>query len=262
MTPRLSVVVPFYGVGEYIGDCLESIARQAWTDFEAILVDDGSPDDSAVVAKDFCARDSRFRTDPAGQRRARSGPGRGDQRGDRRVPGIRRQRRPGVGLRVRRRWSGHWTSTGSDIAGGNARRFNNSFGVRPSWMHRLPFARVRHATHVTEFPDLVLDRMLWNKVYRRSFWTEYGYTFPPIRYEDYPVTLKAHLDAVTVDTITQAVYYWRERESGESITQQKFQLGNIRDRVTSAGMVVDLVEDAVPVRSVGGCTRISPRSTC
>ena len=70
------------------------------------------------------------------------------------------------------------------------------------------------ATHVSEVPDLVLDRMLWNKVYRRSFWTEYGYTFPPIRYEDYPVALKAHLDAVTVDTITQPVYYWRERESG------------------------------------------------
>ena len=61
MTPRLSVVVPFYGVGEYLGDCLESIAEQAWTDFEAILVDDGSPDDSAVVAKQFCARDPRFR---------------------------------------------------------------------------------------------------------------------------------------------------------------------------------------------------------
>ena len=48
MTPRLSVVVPFYNVGEYIGACLDSIARQTWTDFEAILVDDGSPDDSAV----------------------------------------------------------------------------------------------------------------------------------------------------------------------------------------------------------------------
>jgi len=54
-------VVPFYNVGEYIGDCLESIARQTWTDFEAILVDDGSPDDSAVVAKEICSRDDRFR---------------------------------------------------------------------------------------------------------------------------------------------------------------------------------------------------------
>jgi CDP-glycerol glycerophosphotransferase len=132
--------------------------------------------------------------------------------------------------------------------------------VRPSWLHRQPFARTRYATHVCEVPDLVLDRMLWNKVYRRSFWDEFGYRFPPIRYEDYPVALKAHLDAVTVDTITAPVYYWRERESGESITQQKFQLGNLRDRVVSAGMVLDLVEDGLPWVA-GGCTRTWPRST-
>jgi CDP-glycerol glycerophosphotransferase len=242
----LSVVVPFYGVGEYLGDCLESIARQAWPDFEAILVDDGSPDHSAVVAKEFCAQDARFRL----IQQENAGPGPARDAGIREavgeylafVDGDDLVSRYGFGALVRT-----LDKTGSDFAGGNARRFNNSFGVRPSWLHKQPFARVRHATHVTEFPDLVLDRMLWNKVYRRSFWTEFGYTFPPIRYEDYPVALKAHLDAVTVDTIPQAVYYWRERESGESITQQKFQLGNIRDRVTSAGLVTDLVADATPV---------------
>ncbi|GAA1576970.1 MULTISPECIES: glycosyltransferase family 2 protein [Kribbella] len=246
MTPRLSVVVPFYGVGEYLGDCLESIARQAWGDFEAILVDDGSPDDSAVVAKEFCARDQRFRL----IQQDNAGPGPARDAGIREATGEYLAFVDGDDLVSTYGFAALVRTldrTGSDFAGGNARRFNNSFGVRPSWLHKQPFARVRHATHVTEFPDLVLDRMLWNKVYRRSFWTEYGYTFPPIRYEDYPVALKAHLDAVTVDTITQAVYYWRERESGESITQQKFQLGNIRDRVTSAGMVLDLVEDAVPV---------------
>jgi CDP-glycerol glycerophosphotransferase len=98
---------------------------------------------------------------------------------------------------------------------------------------------------VIETPDLILDRMVWNKVYRRSFWDEYGYEFPAIRYEDYPVTLKAHLDAVTVDALAVPVYYWRERESGESITQQKFQFGNLEDRVTSAEMVMDLVENAI-----------------
>jgi hypothetical protein len=246
VTPRLSVVVPFYGVGEYLGACLESIAQQAWADFEAILVDDGSPDDSAVVAKEFCARDPRFRL----IQQDNAGPGPARDAGIREATGEYLAFVDGDDLVSRYGYTAlvrTLDKTGSDFAGGNARRFNNSFGVRPSWLHKQPFARVRHATHVTEFPDLVLDRMLWNKVYRRSFWTEYGYTFPPIRYEDYPVALKAHLDAVTVDTITQAVYYWRERESGESITQQKFQLGNIRDRVVSAGMVMDLVEDAVPV---------------
>ncbi|GAA0571189.1 glycosyltransferase family 2 protein [Kribbella sandramycini] len=249
VTPRLSVVVPFYNVGEYIGDCLDSIARQTWTDFEAILVDDGSPDDSAVIAKEFCIQDSRFRI--VQQDNAGLGPARNT--GVRHASGEYLTFVDSDDLVTRHGFEKLIRSldrTGSDFAGGNARRFNNSSGVRPSWLHRQPFMRDRFATHVTEVTDLVLDRMVWNKVYRRSFWEERGYEFPAIRYEDYPVTLQAHLDAVTVDTIAAPVYYWRERESGESITQQKFQLGNLRDRVISAGMVMDLAEKALPaVRS-------------
>jgi len=241
----LSVVVPIYNVGEYLPACLDSIVRQTWTDFEAILVDDGSPDDSAIIAKEFCAQDSRFRL----VQQDNAGPGPARDLGIREATGEYLAFVDGDDLVSRHGFAAlirTLDKTGSDFAGGNARRFNNSFGVRPSWLHREPFSRIRYATHVSEVPGLVLDRMLWNKVYRRSFWDEYGYRFPAIRYEDYPVALKAHLDAVTVDTITQPVYYWRERESGESITQQKFQLGNLRDRVVSAGLVTDLVEDARP----------------
>ena len=245
MTPRLSVVVPFYNVGAYIGDCLDSIQRQTWTDFEAILVDDGSSDDSAVVAKEFCADDSRFRI--VQQDNAGLGPARNtgvDHATGEYVAFVDSDdlvTRHGFGLMVR-----SLDRTGSDFAGGNARRFNNSYGVRASWLHGRCFTTDRFATHVSETPEFVLDRMVWNKVYRRSFWNEYGYRFPAIRYEDYPVTLKAHLDAVTVDTLAAPVYYWRERESGDSITQQKFQLGNLRDRIVSAGMVMDLIENAEP----------------
>jgi CDP-glycerol glycerophosphotransferase len=245
MTPRLSVVVPFYNVGAYLGDCLDSIQRQTWTDFEAILVDDGSPDDSAVIAKEFCARDSRFRM--IQQDNAGLGPARNtgaDHAVGEYVAFVDSDdlvTRHGFGMLVRT-----LDRTGSDFAGGNARRFSNSYGVRPSYLHRQCFTRDRLATHVSETPELVLDRMVWNKVYRRTFWDEFGYRFPAIRYEDYPVTLKAHLDAVTVDTLAAPVYFWRERESGDSITQQRFQLGNLRDRVLSAGLVMDLVSDALP----------------
>ncbi|MEV5961725.1 glycosyltransferase [Kribbella sp. NPDC051952] len=245
MPPRLSVVVPFYNVGEYIGPCLDSIARQTWTDFEAILVDDGSLDDSAVVAKDFCARDDRFRI--VQQDNAGLGPARNtgvDHAVGEYVAFVDSDdlvTRHGFGNLIRT-----LDRTGSDLAGGNARRFNNSYGVRPSYLQRQCFTKDRFATHVSETPELVLDRMVWNKVYRRSFWDEHGYRFPAIRYEDYPITLKAHLDAVTVDTLAAPVYFWRERESGDSITQQKFQLGNLRDRVVSAGLVMDLVADGLP----------------
>ncbi|MFF0266588.1 glycosyltransferase family 2 protein [Kribbella sp. NPDC004536] len=243
--PRLSVVVPFYNVGAYIGDCLDSIARQTFADFEAILVDDGSPDDSAVIAKEFCSRDRRFRI--VEQPNAGLGPARNtgvEHASGEYVTFVDSDdlvTRHGFGLMVKA-----LDRTGSDLAGGNARRFNNSYGVRPSWLHGQVFTADRLATHISETPQLVLDRMVWNKVYRRSFWDEYGYQFPAIRYEDYPVTLKAHLDAVTVDTVAAPVYFWRERESGDSITQQKFQLANIRDRVVSAGLVLDQVEDALP----------------
>ena len=43
-TPLLSIIVPIYNVEEYLPECLNSIFAQTFTDYELILVDDGSPD--------------------------------------------------------------------------------------------------------------------------------------------------------------------------------------------------------------------------
>ncbi|NEE32478.1 glycosyltransferase family 2 protein, partial [Streptomyces sp. SID7982] len=59
--PRLSVIVPFQDVETYLAECLESIARQTFHDFEVIMVDDGSTDTSTSIAERFCAEDPRFR---------------------------------------------------------------------------------------------------------------------------------------------------------------------------------------------------------
>jgi CDP-glycerol glycerophosphotransferase len=136
--------------------------------------------------------------------------------------------------------------TGSDFAAGNARRFSPEKGSTQSWTHKPVFARTRLATSIRDFPHLIRDRMVWNKVYRRSFWDAGGYTFPAIRYEDYPVTLRAHLDAAAVDLHSAHVYHWRDRVSGDSITQQTFHPGNARDRAASAHMVLDLLTPGVP----------------
>ena len=53
-SPTLSIIVPVYNVENYLSACIESILSQTFTDFELILVDDGSPDRSA-------RRDSRIR---------------------------------------------------------------------------------------------------------------------------------------------------------------------------------------------------------
>lgn len=204
--PLLSVVVPFYGVEAYIGDCLESIAVQSYSNIDVVMVDDGSPDGSRAIAQQWADRDSRFRI--VTQPNAGLGPARNT--GVKHTDGDYITFIDSDDLVTRHgfaRMISAMETTGSSLAGGNARRFNNSTGVKPSWAHLHAFARTRYATHVTEHPVIARDRMVWNKVYRRSFWDEFGYEFPPIRYEDYPVTLKAHLDAVTVDILSEPVYY-------------------------------------------------------
>ena len=59
--PRISIGVPFHNVEEYLPQCLDSIFRQTFTDFEVILVDDGSTDDSFRICQEYAAKDSRFK---------------------------------------------------------------------------------------------------------------------------------------------------------------------------------------------------------
>ena len=53
MKPLLSVIVPVYNVEKYLKRCLESILVQSWNDYEIILVDDGSTDDTKNIAEEM-----------------------------------------------------------------------------------------------------------------------------------------------------------------------------------------------------------------
>lgn len=59
--PKVSVIVPVYKVEKYLPECIESVLAQTFTDFELILVDDGSPDNSGKICDDYAARDPRIR---------------------------------------------------------------------------------------------------------------------------------------------------------------------------------------------------------
>lgn len=59
--PKLSVIVPVCNVETYVGECLESIAAQTMSDFEAICVNDGSTDNSLQFLLEMAERDKRFK---------------------------------------------------------------------------------------------------------------------------------------------------------------------------------------------------------
>lgn len=53
---RFSVIVPVYNVEEYLGDCLDSIELQDYSDYEVVIVDDGSTDGSAAIYESFALK--------------------------------------------------------------------------------------------------------------------------------------------------------------------------------------------------------------
>ena len=56
----ISVIVPIYKVEDYIHRCIDSILAQTFTDFELILVDDGSPDKCGKICDEYADKDSRI----------------------------------------------------------------------------------------------------------------------------------------------------------------------------------------------------------
>lgn len=62
MIPDLiSVIVPIYNVEDYIRQCFDSLLNQTYQNFEVLMINDGSPDNSASICQEYAARDSRFR---------------------------------------------------------------------------------------------------------------------------------------------------------------------------------------------------------
>ncbi len=59
--PLISVIVPCYNQAQYLDECLQSVLDQTYTDWECIIVNDGSPDNTEDVAKKWVEKDARFR---------------------------------------------------------------------------------------------------------------------------------------------------------------------------------------------------------
>ncbi|MFB8115346.1 CDP-glycerol glycerophosphotransferase family protein [Streptomyces sp. NPDC055962] len=243
MAPRLTVVVPLYNVEEYLGACLDSLAGQTMADLEVVMIDDGSTDGGADVAREFTRRDPRFRLirqENAGLGAARNA-GAGQAHPDAEfltfvdsddvVP-------PGAFARM----LAELDASGSDFATGNVLRLRANGALEQSPMFRKVMETPRRATHVTQDWILLGDRIACNKVFRRTFWDRHAFAFPTgVLYEDIAVVLPAHFLARGVDVVEEPVYHWRDRDG--SITTRRAVARGIRDRVTAVSTVSRFLAD-------------------
>lgn len=59
--PKVSIIVPVYKAEKYLQQCIDSILAQTFTDWECILVDDGSPDISGAICDEYAQKETRIK---------------------------------------------------------------------------------------------------------------------------------------------------------------------------------------------------------
>ncbi len=229
--PVVSVVVPAYAVETYLPACLDSLVAQTWRGWEAIVVDDGSPDRSGEIAEAYAAREPRIRVvhTPNGGLGAARNLGVTHTSGELLAFLDSDDVLPPTAFAV---LVGSLRESGSDFVTGSIVRWEAPFGDadlhEPPWMRRLhPRAT---GLRIAERPEILGDVFAWNKVFTRAFWDAAVLAWPEgVRYEDQPTTTRAFMTG-TFDVLPDIVYRWRIRDDGSSITQQRASVADLTDR--------------------------------
>jgi CDP-glycerol glycerophosphotransferase len=248
--PRISVVVPFHNNADVLGDCLKSIAAQSFTDIEVIMVDDGSVDGGAELARAQAAADPRFKLIQVNG----GSPGFARNQGIMRATGEYLSFVDGddaLPSHALERMLLTLEASGSDFVSGGVQRIG-PMGITVSGLHAKAIKTRNIGTHISASPELFFDVSVWNKLFRKSFWDSHGLIFPEgVVWEDLQLMTKAHVLAKAVDVIPDFIYYWRERGSGAlSITQSRTSIENFRDRITALLVIDEFLREHKPHRMV------------
>ena len=61
MSPTISIIIPVYNVEAYLDDCINSLLKQTYKNFEVILINDGSTDNSGIICDQYACKDNRIK---------------------------------------------------------------------------------------------------------------------------------------------------------------------------------------------------------
>ncbi len=213
--PKVSIIVPIYGVELYLRDCVRTLRAQTLRDIEIILVDDGSPDGCPQICDEIAAEDERVRVihKPNG--------------------GLSDARNAGIDV-ARGEYLGFvdpddWVREDMyEYLYDGAREYDADVVVCEYFNVSEKNAEATYRPAVRRFAGSMALRALlllkvgnyaWNKIYRRSLWED-GVRYPVgKKYEDVQTTYRLFEEANLVVALPEAKYYYRRHE--QSITGQK-----------------------------------------
>lgn len=244
--PTLSIVIPVFNVKDYVEETLDSLVEQTLTDWEAIVVDDGSTDGSGGIVDRYAKTDSRIKV----VHQKNSGLGAARNRGTKSARGKYLTFLDSDDIIPPKAYEitvATLEETGSDFAIGGVDRLKDKKRYTP------PFTRIVHAkkllkTTANAFPDVVMDVIACNRIFRTDFWRSRIGSFPEnVAYEDHRVMVAALARAESIDILPQTTYVWRIRDNNSSISQQKADIQNLIDCIKAKDETFEILrKEATP----------------
>ncbi|HIY64694.1 MAG TPA: glycosyltransferase [Candidatus Agrococcus pullicola] len=239
--PAVSIIVPIYNVEDWLAACCNSLLSQTWTDWEAILLVDGSPDDSISIARRFEDQDARFKVEEienrglGGARNAALEIARGDfvlflDSDDELTP------------RALEMLMAASLRTGADIAAGYGEDlFDGGIRKRYWTYNAVQFLRRPGTYTLDQMPSLTDDHTAWGKIIRRDLIEREELSFPEgVHCEDIVFSLKSQLAANRVAIVTDSVYL--HRRHGAAISADYLREKTLGDWIAEAAKTLDVIE--------------------
>ncbi|MFZ4894082.1 glycosyltransferase family 2 protein [Plantibacter sp. Mn2098] len=245
--PAITVIVPMHNVEPYLDDALASLSGQSFSDFEAILVDDGSIDGTMRIARERAGADPRFRIieqDHGGLSAARNR-GLDEARGEYIAFLDADDVLPEDAYA---NLHGTLSTSGSDFVAGAYVRLRPGddgyeLGVVQPWIEQSNPGLV--GTTLAEHPEAVANIVAWSKLSRRDFWERHSFRFPVGElYEDQVLAARFYAQATSFDMIPEVVYHWRIRAEGTSITQREQELATLAACLQAMTGMLDALDEA------------------
>ena len=214
MNKLLTIVIPVYNVEKYIYDCLESVRKQTYKDFNVIIVDDGSTDNSINIAEEFCNKDNRFKII------------------SKKNGGLSDARNYGlnyvdtkyvtfldsddfISINTYEKLINNLETNDNDIVVADIEYYytniNNNFILKG--------LNTKVSNDINK-QSLLSPMFAWNKVYKLEYFKSINQLYPiGLWYEDIPVTTLLFTNTNKIGYVEEVLYYYRQND--DSIMSQK-----------------------------------------
>ncbi len=225
MKPKISVIVPVYNVDKYLVKCIESILGQTFRDYEIILVDDGSTDQSPLICDKYALKDDRIKVIHKSH------------------GGVSSSRNVGLDCSIGKYIA--FVDSDDWIALDMLEALYTNLIRYDADISKCEFAKMKHEKELgcsdsgsgspkictnVEFlerlhtPDNITNAVLWNKLYKTKLFQNLRFPEGKI-HEDEFVNYRLVYRAKKIVCLPNIMYFYRQRVT--SITGRKFNLATL-----------------------------------